>query len=520
MSKPQNEILHHILTSAQLPTLPAVAVRLLELTSQDDAALTDIVDCIAQDMAFSAKILKVANSSFYNFRQQVSTVNQAVALLGINAVRSLVLNFSFLSLGKQPENSLFSLEMFWERSLVGATAAKMLTTHVPGVDPDTLFTIGLLQNIGQMIFALTTPARYNTVLEKLAVAGQDVDATELEEEALTLSHATLGAEVVKFWGLPSTILAAIRHHHTPAAYAGNDPYEQKVINIIFLSDLVAGIFYSHDPQRHYRQLHDEADRLLGLDDLGLKNFLTIIHREIARLGHFLEVSIHSVRPVPEIIQEANIRLSMLQHSYEEMHRELIRAKQDLEDVRKQLTEKNLLLERLVNIDGLTGIYNHRYFRTFLRSEINRCINNHGSLSIILADIDHFKQFNDDYGHQTGDFILKELCVVAKEAIRQYDLIARYGGEEFVYVLPETSRETAMIVAHRLCRAIADNDFSDGYRHFRVTISLGVASAKPESTEFTPHEFIAQADQALYKAKHLGRNQAVLYQSAPPSGDLV
>ncbi|WP_310600284.1 GGDEF domain-containing protein [Desulfobulbus sp.] len=511
MSKPQDEALHHILTSAQLPTLPTMAIRLLELTSQEDVALADIVDCIAQDMALSAKILKVANSSFYSFQQQITTVGQAVTLLGINAVRSLVLNFTFLSLGKQAENSLFNLEMFWERSLVGATAAKMLATHVPEVDPDTLFTIGLLQNIGQLIFALTMPVRYNTVLEQLAVGGRDVGEAELEEEVLALSHTDLGAEVAKAWGLPSAIMAAIRHHHAPETYAGGDPHEQKIINIVFLSDLVTRIFYAYDPQRHYQRLQDQADRLFGLDDPALKNFLAIIHSEIARSAHFLEVPINSVRPVPEIIQEANIRLSMLQHSYEEMHRELIRAKQELEVIRKQLIEKNLLLERLVNIDGLTEIYNHRYFQTFLSSEINRAMSKHGSLSIILADIDYFKQFNDDYGHQTGDFILKELCVVAKKAIRQYDLMARYGGEEFVFVLPETSRDTAMIVANRLCHAIADNDFNDGYRHFRVTVSLGVASAAPVSTGFDQNEFIAQADRALYKAKHLGRNQAVLYQ---------
>ncbi|MCL1981424.1 MAG: GGDEF domain-containing protein [Proteobacteria bacterium] len=515
MPKPQDEVLRQILTSAQLPTLPTMAVRLLELTCQEDTSLADIAGCIAQDMAFSAKILKAANSTFYSFQQQVTTVNQAVSLLGINAVRSLVLNFTFLSLGKQPENSLFKLEMFWERSLTGATAAKMLATHVPGVDPDTLFTIGLLQNIGQIIFAITAPTRYNTVLERLAAGGQDIDETELEKEALSFSHTTLGAEVVKTWGLPANITAAIRHHHDPAAYAGGDLYEQKLVNIVFLSDLVTRIFYSRDPQLHYQRLHGEADRLFGLNDQVLKNFLAIIDREITHSAHYLEVPINAVRPVAEIIQEANIRLSMLQCSYEEMHRELILAKLELEAIRSRLTEKNLMLERLVNIDGLTEIYNHRYFRTFLNSEINRSVSNRGSLSIILADIDHFKQFNDRYGHQSGDFILKELCVVAKQAIRQYDLMARYGGEEFVFVLPETSPETAMIVADRLCRTIAENDFTDGYRHFRVTISLGVASAAPKSTEFNQNEFIAMADQALYKAKHLGRNQAVLYQPPPP-----
>src|SRR5437763_677625 len=100
MSKPLDAALNNILTSAQLPILPAVATRLLELTAQEDTALTDIVTLIVQDMALSAKLLKVANSSFYSFPQQITSINQAVSLLGIKAVRSLVLSFTFLSMGE------------------------------------------------------------------------------------------------------------------------------------------------------------------------------------------------------------------------------------------------------------------------------------------------------------------------------------------------------------------------------------------------------------------------------------
>jgi len=512
MSKPLDAVLNRILTSAQLPTLPATAVRLLELTARDDTTFPDIVDCITRDVALSAKILKAANSSFYSFQRRIVSINQAVALLGTNAVRSLVLNFTFLSLGEQPDNSLFNLELFWERSLVGATAAKLLAAQVPGIDADELFTIGLLQNIGQLIFAVTMPSRYNHILEQLAVNGQDAVETALEEEVLALAHTDSGAEVAKVWGLPPVILAAIRHHHDPDAYADGNPHERVIVNIVFLSDLVTRIFYSCAPERHYRKLLDAAGRLPGLDDPALKNILAVIHREIDRAAHSFEVRVNPVRPVPEILQEANIRLSLLHLSYEEMNRELIRAKQELESVRRRLTERNLLLERLANIDGLTEIHNHRYFQTFLQSEINRARRNRGSLSLLLADIDHFKQFNDVYGHQTGDFILKELCLVAKNMLREYDLMARYGGEEFAFVLPETSADTAMEVANRLHRAIADHDFFDGQRHYRVSISLGVTSAVPAGVDgFNRNDFIGQADQALYTAKNKGRNQVVLYQ---------
>jgi diguanylate cyclase (GGDEF)-like protein len=510
MSKPLDAALNNILTSAQLPILPVVAARLLELTAQEDTALTDIVNLIAQDMALSAKLLKVANSSFYSFPQQIVSINQAVSLLGIKAVRSLVLSFTFLSMGEPQEKSLFNFDLFWERSLVGATAAKLIAELVPQVDTDEMFTIGLLQNIGQLIFALTVPSRYNHILELLAVSDKDVCEVSLEEEFLAVAHTTSGYEVARMWGLPPAILAAIRYHHDPAAYPDDNQQELLTVKIIYLADLVTKIFYSCAPERHYKQLHDEAQQLLGLDGLVIKGFLKRIDREIDKASRFFDISINPVRPVAEIIQEANIRLSLLHLSYEEMNRELTHAKKELETLRQQMVERNRLLETLANIDGLTEVHNHRFFQNFLHSEMKRAIRNKGGITLLLADIDYFKQFNDTHGHQTGDFILKELCLVAKSVIRDYDLMARYGGEEFAFVLPETDTVTAMTVAHRICRSIADHDFFDGQQHYRVSVSIGVASASPTSSDFSPNDFIDQVDQALYQAKTQGRNQVVLY----------
>jgi len=510
MAKPLDATLNSVLSSAQLPVLPAIACRLLELTAQEDIAFTDIVNLIAQDMALTAKLLKVANSSFYSFPQRIVSINQAVSLLGIKAVRNLVLSFTFLSMGRQQENSLFNFNLFWERSLVGATAAKLIARLLPRVDGDELFTIALLQNIGQLIFALTMPSRYNHVLELLAVDDKEIGEVALEEEYLAMPHTIMGYEVARAWGLPPAILAAIRYHHDPATYSGDDPQELLTVRIVYLADLVSRIFYSCAPDRHYKQLEQEA-RQLGLDGLTIKNFLGIIDREIAKAARTFDIAINPLRPVAEIIQEANIRLSLLHLSYEEMNQELLRAKNELETLRQQLAERNLLLERLANLDGLTEVHNHRFFQTFLHAELNRSVRNRTHLALLLADIDHFKQFNDTHGHQTGDYILKELCLVAKSALRGYDLMARYGGEEFAFVLPETDASSALIVAERLCRTIGGHDFFDGQHHYRVSVSIGLASVQPTSEDCSADELIDQADQALYEAKNRGRNQVALFQ---------
>ena len=216
------------------------------------------------------------------------------------------------------------------------------------------------------------------------------------------------------------------------------------------------------------------------------------------------------KSVEEILQEANLRLSLLNMSYEEMNRELIRSKMELEKLTRELEQKNKLLENLANIDGLTEINNHRFFQNFLDQEINRSIRNESTISILLADIDHFKRFNDTYGHQTGDFILKEFCRICKENIREYDLIARYGGEEFIFVLPETEPNEALQVAEKLRALVEEYPFDDGQSVYRVTISIGVASARPSGPGFKKNEFIGLADKALYQAKNSGRNQVAMY----------
>mgnify|MGYP001394889090 CR=1 FL=1 len=512
MSTPLDTALHEILTSAQLPTLPAVAARLLELTAQEDVAIADIGQCIAQDVALSAKILKVANTAFYSFQQQITSIHQAVSLLGINAVQNLALSFSFLAMGNQQGSKLFHFDLFWERSLVAATAARLIAGLVPDSDADQLFTISLLQNVGQLIFALTMPSRYDHVLELLAVADHDANELALEQEFLALPHTVSGSEVAKMWGLPSVLQATIRYHHDPDTYPGGNLQELGVIKIVYLADLVTKIFYSCVPERHYKQLHEDAYRHLGLDGLTIKNFLDDIHQVIKRTARYFDLAITPVRSVTEIIQEANIRLSLLHLSYEEMNQELLRAKKELETIRHQLAERNCQLEKLANIDGLTEIHNHRFFQQFLHNEINRAMRNNSALSLLLADVDHFKLFNDTHGHQTGDFILKELCLVARSVIREYDLIARYGGEEFAFVLPETTTEIALMVANRVCDTIANHDFFDGQQHYRVSLSIGVTSGRPTDASFNQNDFIGEADHALYQAKSRGRNKVALFNS--------
>lgn len=156
------------------------------------------------------------------------------------------------------------------------------------------------------------------------------------------------------------------------------------------------------------------------------------------------------------------------------------------------------------IDALTGVNNRRSFETHLREEIDRHIRYDHPLSLIMLDVDHFKQVNDTYGHQCGDYVLQVIATLISSTTRGGDILARYGGEEFCCLLPETTLSAATILAERFRKTIADHLFEYQGRCIRVTISLGVSAMSPEAA--TSDRLLKKADDGLYTAKNRGRNQ--------------
>ncbi|MCI0691910.1 diguanylate cyclase [candidate division KSB1 bacterium] len=243
---------------------------------------------------------------------------------------------------------------------------------------------------------------------------------------------------------------------------------------------------------------------------------------------------------------------------------LLRIKQLHDELSAKVRELELARERLRQLaitDGLTGLYNHRYFKEHLEQELYRASRHQSRVSVVMVDIDHFKKFNDTYGHPAGDAILRAIAMLLKENIRKIDLAARYGGEEFCLVLVETPKAAAIVVAEKVRRlveahlfdllrdgqlfpATATNQPSDGRfsqssageeknhnsgtevvvaaepwqethvmprnnlrEKFHTTISMGIATFPDDAVELS--QLIEVADQRLYKAKKQGRNQVVM-----------
>ena len=161
--------------------------------------------------------------------------------------------------------------------------------------------------------------------------------------------------------------------------------------------------------------------------------------------------------------------------------------------------------KLATTDGLTELYNHRYFQEQMQNQVSHAKRYEVPLSLIIVDIDYFKKFNDTYGHQSGDAVLRQVAFILKKNVRSTDIVCRYGGEEMSIILPNTKYEEAVSIANKLCSLVAEKKckLSNG-RESNVTISLGVSTFGADGE--TPATIIESADKRLYNAKENGRNR--------------
>lgn len=183
---------------------------------------------------------------------------------------------------------------------------------------------------------------------------------------------------------------------------------------------------------------------------------------------------------------------------------------DVTDVavsKQELQKANDQLKDLSRLDRLTGLYNRGYWEEQLSQEFMRQRRSAVSTSLVMFDIDHFKKVNDDYGHQSGDEVIKMVAQVVQDTIRASDIAGRYGGEEFAIILPDTQPTDAVQLAERLREHIEAQVVETQEERIQVTISLGVAGWTSEFGDYA--EWINSADQALYQSKENGRNQVTL-----------
>lgn len=476
-----------------LPTLPSIAMQVLDLAQRPEVDIAEIARLITKDPALSGKILKTVNSSFYARSQNVSTVSQALVILGLQSVKTLVLGFSLVSNLTKSKSKGFKHMTYWRRSIYAATAARTLSAKFGVVQQEEAFLAALLMDIGMLVLDMVCSEEYGVIHTQVT---SHAELFEVERRELGMTHAEVGGILCGQWKLPPLLATPITHHHDVENV--DDPALHKMTELISLASRCADVFVDEAAAKAIVEVRRFCNAQYQMSEPDVDVMLDEIGKRTKEVASLFEINIGSGSSFEAVLKRANEALVELTL---QAQLQATASKQQA----SQLQEKNQELEKQATTDALTGLSNRARFDAFFREKFEAARSQGAPLALVLMDVDKFKSVNDAHGHPTGDAVLKAVAAIFAKLARPQDLAARYGGEEMVMVLPNTARAEAAAIAERLRRAISQKPVVHKNVTLPITASFGVACLEPGCPLREPAHLLKAADLGVYNAKHSGRN---------------
>ena len=255
----------------ELPVLPVVAARLLSLLEDPEVGVDQLTDIISQDPALASKVLKVANSAYYGFAAEIATLDHAVAVLGLNMLKSLALSVGVVdNLPKGRKSPMLSHDGLWLHSVAVATVIKELASRLPGpAETDHLFVVGLLHDVGKIVLLHFFHEDYQKALEQTQAAEGESPLYLAEREIIGMDHGEVGAMLLKRWKFPPKVVEPIMDHHRHGAEPTGDPKDAALLRLANLFPQLAQL--GADGNTKPPELFADDLELLGLDRKALKD---------------------------------------------------------------------------------------------------------------------------------------------------------------------------------------------------------------------------------------------------------
>lgn len=489
------KLIQQIRQCPNLPSLPAIAVQVLELAQKADADIAEIARLISKDPALSSKILRTVNSSFYGRSNNVATISQALVILGLQSVKTLVLGFSLVGnlAGQKPQG--FQHVIYWKRSVYAATAARLIGARLKLVQQEEAFLAALLQDIGMLVLDKVLGDEYGPIHDKLL---SHADLAPAEQKAIGTNHAEVGGFLAVDWKLPPVLTIPISNHHAPDKVT--DPQMRKLTEIVELTSLCADVFVEElaaQPIAEVRKLCGERHQINEAD---CDTLLEEIGRNTREVASLFEISIGKGESFEHVLKKANDALVAITVDAQKAATKLVQPPGAQEPRSGQSG----------GTDPLTGLADRQRMETFLAEQFASTAKQGGSLALVMMDVDKMGTIEQKHGRPTATKLIQALGAMFRSAARPSDLAGRSGDDELMLVLPGTSRATAAAIAESIRRAIAAKPLACGAEKLPVTASVGVACFEPGGPLKDAAHLFKAAKLAVDAAKQAGRNRVRIF----------
>jgi diguanylate cyclase (GGDEF)-like protein len=450
-------------------------MQVLNLSQDPDISTVRLANVTARDPALAAKFLKVANSAWCGVRNEITTLDRAVNLVGLNGAMSLALSFSLVRGLQKSGNGNFDHQAYWRRSVIAATAARSVGVFINAANKDEFFLAGLLQDIGILALNAALPA-YASLAAK--ANGEHGSLVEIELKELHTDHAQAGSWILQKWGLPCRLIQAVGSSHDQEGRG------DQLARVVAVSGRIAEIWANPNTAAATASAAKSAMALLELSMDQFGRILAIIAKDLPEATANLDITVGDEAFVNRTLDQARDALAEIN----------LRALQEARHFAVQAQR-----------DALTSMYNRAYLNEILGEQFDLGPATH-PLTIIFIDIDKFKGINDTYGHHSGDAILVSVSQAIQLATRSCDTIVRFGGDEFVVLLDNANEDIGAEIAERIRSMVAQRLYDPGEGDWiHVTVSVGWASSS-RSRISSAKELLELADRSLYAAKAAGRNR--------------
>ncbi len=487
---------------AILPTLPSVAVRALEMCQRENLDPQEIAALVGNDPALAARVLKTANSPAFSWRDEVRTLTRAVTLLGVNAVRTLILSFSLLR--DAPGGEMAAVASYWKRSVLAALAAREIASEIGSGLREEAFLAGLLQDIGMLALQQLQDPLYQDLLQS---AARDHDRiTTGEGDIFGCDHAAVGAWLVARWRLPECFRIAIeRSHRLEDGHALRGQLDDDLATLVrttALSGLVADIWVRPDATGAAQRAHIQARRIFPAPGLSLENVVRRMAAAIAETASLFQIDLGNDDSVSRVAGEAQEALGIINVAE--------RAAADHAGARARAPEPTGELDPDTRLPGTA------FAEQYLRECVGRALQLQTPLGVIVAELDGWNELQGRLLPEQTTALLREVARRLSHRLRRSDIVVRQQGPRFMFVLPETDRAGVVVVAERTRKLIFADPYDIGAGWSpAVTMSFG-CTAFPAAQLGEWHVLPALAAQALTAAQGAGGNTLSVFDPPPPA----